>query len=63
MNTRYKEVFIDTTLYSMLFLLLSSPSTVKMVRPLFKGFENRMIIHTFVFALVYLAIQKVLRRI
>lgn len=61
---KHQELIMDTALYTMLFVLLASPMTVNKVRSfLLPSFNNRTAIHGVVFAIMYVIIQKILKRV
>jgi len=60
LNTR--DVVLDSVMYSILFYVLSNRKMYDMTSRIFPRFRDRVFLHTIVYMLVYLIIQKMTRR-
>ena len=60
LNTR--DVVLDSVMYSILFYVLSNRKMYDMTSRIFARFRDRVFLHTIVYMLVYLIIQKMTRR-
>ena len=61
-QSRDKDQFIDSVLFSTLFYLLSQKGVYDFTKNLFKIVKDRVLIHAVIFALSFLIIQKVTKR-
>ena len=62
-QSREKDNLVDAVLFSTLFYLLSHKSTYEMTKPILSNWlDDRILLHTIVFAVIYLMIQKITKR-
>lgn len=63
LTTTQKEVMLDSIMYSSLFYVLANPNMYMMTAKLFpKMLKDRVLLHTLVFMVMYVSIQKITRR-
>ena len=62
-QSREKDNIVDAILFSTLFYLLSHKSTYEMTKPILSTWlDDRILLHTLMFGVIYLMIQKITKR-